>query len=187
MRVWIGMFVWVLAATPAAAALIEADKTALTGEWRPSCGAQAQPGETRIAIEFALTGGVANIDDGTESAGSFAIVSKDGSTFALKDGRKFVFAGGPLKWNGQFFKRCRGPVDRSAIRLTKAQTAEISSAMPPDQAIFVDARAKGGCKALDYQYLTLDLVGPMGFSLGRWNSEHLGRRWRRARRRPSTR
>jgi len=45
--------------------------------------------------------------------------------------------------------------------------------MPPDEPIFVDTRAKGGCKALDYQYLIFDLVGPTGFTLGRWNSGHL--------------
>lgn len=170
---WIWILFGMLAATPAAAAVTDTDKAALTGEWRPACGAAAEAGETRIVIEFALTGGVVNIDDGTEDGGAFEIASKDGSTFTLRDGRKFVFSGGPLRWNGMSFQRCRGPVDRSAIRLTRAQIAQVSSSMPPDQAIFVDARAKGGCKALDYQYLTLDLVGPLGFSLGRWNSAHL--------------
>jgi len=176
MRGALAILIAMLAATPAAGAITDADKTALAGEWRLSCGEAPAADETRIVIEFALTGGVFNIDDGTEDSGTFAIAAKDGSTFELKDGRRFVFAGGPLRWNGMSFQHCRGPADRSAIRLSKAQIAQISSAMPPDQPVFVDARAKGGCKALDYQYLTLDLVGPLGFSLGRWNSADLAER-----------
>jgi hypothetical protein len=177
--------------------LSAADKRALAGEWRANeakpdgaCGRDASAGDTTMVVEFALTGGTVTLEDGSEGGGAYAIGSTDAADnhirIALKDSGELWFVrrpGGLLKSQssegvspevaGLTFKRCREPADRSAIKLGAAQIAAISSAMPPDSAIFVDARAAGGCKALDYQYLTIDLVGPTGFSLGRWNSAHL--------------
>jgi len=179
-------------------ALSPADRTALAGEWRANaakpngaCGADASAGDTTMVVEFALTGGAVTLADGSEGGGTFEIGSadatKDHIRIALKDSGELWFVhrpGGLLKSQssegvtpevaGLTFKRCREPADRSRIKLSAAQIAQISSTMPPDRAVFVDARAKGGCKALDYQYLALDLVGPLGFTLGRWNSAHLG-------------
>lgn len=162
MRMVFGVLLAVLAASPA---LAGSDKQALAGEWRQACSAEAT--DTRLVVEFALTGGTVMVDDGTEASGTarFAELEKLG---------KLSVSGGALVWNGETFKRCRAPADRSAIKLTKAQIAEISAAMPPRYPTFVDARTKGGCGALDHQYLTIDLVNPLGASMGRWNSVHLG-------------
>lgn len=164
MRLWIGVVLALLVASPAAA-LSESDKASLAGEWRAACGADASG--MRLVLEFALTGGTVFVDDGSESAATHPIAE-------LEKRGELALAAGSLKWNGAALQRCRPAADRSAIRLSKQQIAEISSAMAPDHAISVDVRAKGGCKALDYQYLTIDLVGPLGFRLGRWNSAHLG-------------
>jgi hypothetical protein len=159
MRVGLGIAMAALMSGSAAAA-------DLSGEWRAACGAEA--GDTSVVLEYAFTGGTAAIDNGMEEeSGTFPIVEleKQGK-LSLKDG--------VVKWQGQTFKRCRGPADRSAIKLSKAQLAEIATTMPPAYPVFVDARAKAGCKARDYQYLRIDLIGPLGFELGRWNSLHLG-------------
>lgn len=160
MRIAIAAAMLVLAAGPAAAA--EADIFA--GEWRATCGVEAS--DPRLVLEFALTGGTVFVDDGSESAATFTVAE-------LRRQGKLSMWGKALTWEGQTFQRCRAPADRSVLHLSKAEIGLLSSAMPPDNAVFVDARAKGGCKALDYQYLTIDLVGPLGFTLGRWNSMHL--------------
>jgi hypothetical protein len=192
--------IFVVSISPALRAqnmLSPADKAVLAGEWRANaakpdgaCGRDAGAGDTTMVVEFALTGGTITLGDGSEGGGAYAIGAADSADnhirIALKDSGELWFVrrpGGLLKSQssegvspevaGLTFKRCREPADRSPIKLSAAQIAVISSVMPPDHAIFVDARAAGGCKALDYQYLTLDLVGPMGFSLGRWNSAHL--------------
>jgi hypothetical protein len=200
MRIGIVAAILAACASPAFAAqdtLSAADKAALAGEWRANeakpdgaCGRDASAGDTTMVVEFALTGGTVTLEDGSEGGGAYAIGSSDAADnhirIALKDSGELWFVrrpGGLLKSQssegvspevaGLTFKRCREPAGRSAIKLSAAQVAAISSAMPPDHAVFIDARAQGGCKALDYQYLTLDLVGPMGFTLGRWNSAHL--------------
>lgn len=151
---------WSWSRAPRSAA--EAD--AFAGEWRSACGAEASG--PRLVLEFALTGGTIFVDDGSEDSATYPIAD-------MQRQGKLSLQGKTLKWEGHTFQRCRTSADRAAIRLSKAEIVRLSSAMPPDNAIFVDARAKGGCKALDYQYLTIDLVGPLGFSLGRWNSMHL--------------
>lgn len=159
MRIGLGIAVAAMLAGPAAAA-------DLSGEWRAACGAQAS--DTSIVLEYAFTGGTAAVDTGMEEeSGAFLIADLE------KEG-KLSIKNGAVTWQGQAFKRCRGPADRSAIKLTKTQLQEIATTMPPDRPMFVDARAKAGCKAKDYQYLRIDLIGPLGFELGRWNSYHLG-------------
>jgi hypothetical protein len=165
MRFHIGLFAVMVATAAHGETLNDADKAALAGEWRAACGAEAS--DTSLVLEFALTGGTVQLDDGTEDGGTFSVA-------ALQKQGRLVLAGHTVKWGGQDFRRCRAPVSRAAIRLSNAELAQFSSGMPPDDAVFVDTRARGGCKALDYQYLTIDLVGPLGFQLGRWNSFHLG-------------
>lgn len=165
------------------------------GEWRANsqkpggaCGQNASAGDMRFTLEFALTDGQIFVGDGTESSQTFAVkvdTSAKAATFNLgKDGVwKFTRQGDALisdsppdlyaEQKGLVFHRCRPAADRRAIKLSKDQIGIVSSAMPPNHVIFVDARAKKGCKALDYQYLTIDLVGPLGFTIGRWNSFHL--------------
>jgi hypothetical protein len=194
----------VCGATPTKAgalvALSDSDKASLAGEWRANpgkpggaCGADAGNGDVRMVVEFALTGGTISLDDGSEGGGRYEVLSataaKDRFSFGLKETGALAFArepGGllkaasasdlPIELGGLVFKRCRAPADRSAIRLTKPQIAAVSSAMESSNFVFVDARAKAGCKALDYQYVFFDLVGPLEFTVGRWNSAHLAER-----------
>ncbi len=200
MRLCAGFLLLLLSCASAAAEpLTGAAREALAGEWRANpdkpdgaCGPDGGPGDIRMVIEFALTGGSISLDDGSEGGGEYAIASgsadKAHVALALKDGGTLSFtrANGLLKAassddvsvgiGGMNFKRCREPAGRSAIKLSKAQIAEISSALPPKNYVFVDMRAKAGCKALDYQYVFFDLVGPLGFSAGRWNSYDLAER-----------
>ncbi len=193
----------VLSASPSfAVPLTAAGRPALAGEWRASqdgqvdaCGQNAKEYDRVLQLEFALTGGqfYFNDGDGSEDAVSSvpikAVDTNNGALrFGLADGGTWLFRSdgkhltvqtppaGREDIKGAIFTRCREPADRSAIKLSKAQIAEISSALPPQNYIFVDARAKAGCKALDYQYVFFDLVGPLGFSAGRWNSYHLAER-----------
>jgi hypothetical protein len=186
-----------LAATAVQAApLSAADQAKFAGEWRANpqkpdgaCGQNAGVGDMRFTLEFAVTGGQMFIDDGTEASQTYAVkldanakaanfdLGKDGSWKFTRKGDALISDSPPelyAEQKGLVFHRCRAAADRSAIKLNKDQIAAVSAAMPPDHTIFVDARAKKGCKALDYQYLTFDLVGPLGFTLGRWNSGHLG-------------
>ena len=189
-------FACVVATAAQAAPLGPADQVKFAGEWRANsqkpdgaCGQNAGAGDMRFTLEFAATGGQIFVDDGTESSQTFPVkvdASAKAATFDLgKSGAwKFSRKGDALVSDSPpdlyaeqkrlVFHRCRGAADRSAIKLTKDQIGIVSSAMPPNHVIFIDARAKNGCKALDYQYLTFDLVGPLGFTLGRWNSTHLG-------------
>jgi hypothetical protein len=185
MRAFIGGLLFLVSAGSACAAnLSAADQASLAGEWRNGCS----DGDMTVTMEFAVTGGVIWLDDGSEGADSYPIVSadmsKDRLRFTLKDGGKIVFfrrsdgkmtgeESSGLQFEGRTFQHCQKSADRAAIRLSRAEIAQISAAMPPDNPILVDDRARAGCTALDYQYLTIDLVGPLGFSMGRWNSADL--------------
>lgn len=181
-------------------ALSNSDKASLAGEWRANpgkpdgaCGADARKSDVRMVVEFAMTDGTISLDDGSEGGGQYEILlataTKSHFSFGLKETGELSFERRPsgllkaestndlpIELGGLVFKRCRAPADRSAIRLTKPQIAAVSSAMPPSKFVFVDARAKAGCKALDYQYVYFDLVGPLEFTVGRWNSGHLAER-----------
>lgn len=196
MRVSIAAFAAALLCTaPAtAASLSAADQTALAGEWRANgtvnpCKSD-EDAPIKMTIEFAATGGTLALDDGSEAAGNYVIKSaqsgKDGVIFDLgEDGTlRFNRVNGKLKalntgtgvsdFTGQVFERCLRPADRSAIKLEKVDLQFLSSGMPPDDPIFIDSRTPKACKAIDYQYLSLDLVGPVAFSLGRANSFDVG-------------
>ena len=190
------ILVGALAATAVQAApLSPADQTKLAGEWRANlekpdgaCGQNAGDGDMRFTLEFAVTGGQMFVDDGSESSQTFAVkgdstakaltllLAGDGAWKFSRKGDALVSDAPPDLYGNQkglIFHRCRPAADRSAIKLSKSQIAAVSAALPPNNYIFVDARARLGCKALDYQYLTIDLIGPLSFSIGRWNSMHL--------------
>lgn len=177
------------------APLTPADQSKLAGEWRANpdkpdgaCGQNADIGDIRFTVEFAVTGGQIFVDDGSEASQTFA-VKGDSTAKALtlslanNGSWKFTHKGDALvsdtppdlysSLKGLVFHRCRPVASRAAIKLSKDQLGILSAATPPNHYIFVDARARQGCKALDYQYLTIDLVGPLGFTVGRWNSMHL--------------
>lgn len=161
------------------------DQNWLAGEWATKCGEHADGSELYMYIEFAATGGQVAFDDGTEGGGTFAI--KNGTVNANRvslnlaeaGDYEFIRNGMALKGTagdmaaGKVFIRCAPPADRSAIHLDSKALRYLSSAMPPDHATFIDTRAKGGCGATDYMYLTIDLVGPLGYTIGRWNSSSL--------------
>lgn len=184
-----------LCSAPAAAGTLSvADQTALSGEWHANGTAQpCKSGEDapiKMTIEFAATGGTLALDDGSEAAGMYVIKSaqssKDGVILDLGEEGKLRFnrIDGKLKalnsgtgvadFTGQMFGRCVLPADRSRIKLEKSDLQFLSSGMPPDEPIFIDSRAPKACKAIDYQYLAVDLVGPVSFSLGRANSFSVG-------------
>ncbi len=167
-----------------AATISPADDALLAGEWATACGMKADGSRLRMVIEFAATGGQVSLDDGTEGAGQYPIksatVTKDrvALSFGEMGGFTFLRKGDVLQGTSGdvanlSFTRCRPAADRSAIKLDRQALHYLSAQMPPDYAYFVDARVKDGCKATDYQYLTIDLVGPLGFTLGRWNSWNL--------------
>jgi hypothetical protein len=173
--------------------LTAAEANAMAGEWRAHrqgetdpCGAKARVDDVTFTLEFALTGGRIAFDDGTEASGTARVVSiigmEDSLVMTLADGRRWEFyddAKGhlssdvtPSGWEagkGLMFYQCRKPASRAAIHLNRVQTAMISSAMAGGP-VLIDLRAKKGCAAREYQYLDFDLVGPLGFSLHRWNS-----------------
>jgi hypothetical protein len=186
----------VLTSTAQAAPLTGAARDALAGDWRANtessasaCGAGAQESAVNFSLEFAMTGGRIHIDDNTEMAESQPVTAIDDSktalTLKLEDGSwtfkhapgGVLIAGAPpvpfgtLK--GLSFRHCVPAADRSAIHLTPVQAKGISSAMPGGP-ILIDSRALKGCKAVLYQYLDFDVVGPTGFVLHRWNSSAVG-------------
>lgn len=197
MRVLAGVFlISTLVGAAQAAPVTGPARDSYAGEWRANvgssasaCGAGTQEGAVRFTLEFAMTGGRIFIDDNTEAAGSDTVEGIDdtGGTVTFKlPGGSWTFkhaAGGVLisdkppamypQMHGLAFRQCVKAADRSAIHLTKAQTAAISGAMP-NGPVLIDLRASKGCNALEYQYLNFDLVGPTGFTLHRWNSVALG-------------
>jgi hypothetical protein len=186
--------VFLCAVPTAAGTLSVADQVALSGEWHADGTASpCKPGEDapmKMTIEFAATGGTLALDDGSEAAGNYAIKSaqsgKDGVIFDLgaNGTLRFNRIGGKLKalnsatgvadFTGEVFGRCFPPADRGAMKLQKADLQYLSSGMPPDAPIFIDSRAPKACKAIEYQYLAIDLVGPIRFTMGRANSFAVG-------------
>ena len=186
-----------LAFSASAAPVTGAARNALAGEWRANpgstqsaCGAGAHEDAVHFTLEFAMTGGTITVDDGNqESSGSDTVTgvddTKDTLTLKLKSGT-WTFkhgAGGvlvsqkpPEQFNtmaGHAFGLCVKAADRSAIHLTPLQASGISAEMPHGPTL-IDSRAPKGCKAVEYQYLNFDIVGPGGFQLHRWNSAAVG-------------
>lgn len=187
-RVLLAVAALVLSVSAAAAApLTPAQREALAGGWRSqACDASGEDGPgLSFTLEFAVSGGVMYVDDNYESSGSHKVTAADatGGTLRLTlDGQPWTFTwakDGTLKslkptddyssMAGLTFRRCTRPADRGAIHLDARQTAGIAADMPGGPTL-IDTRAKGGCKATEYQYLAFDLIGPLGYQLHRWNS-----------------
>ena len=120
-----------------------------------------------LTFEFALTGGWIFVDDGMESSMAFPVSGKEengaliltleGAGAGAEDWRFTIEAGGTLSSNtppqlysqmaGAIFTRCEAPADRGAIKLDKPAIEFLSAAMPPENPVFVDLRAKDGCGA----------------------------------------
>jgi hypothetical protein len=182
-------FLGVSAAT--AAPVTGAAREAYAGEWRATaCGAGADANAASFTMEFAMTGGLMGVNTGDETSGQHTVEAVDvaGDAVVLKiDGRDTwafkrardgsLVSGKPIsiysQMQGLTFRHCVKAADRGTIHLTRVQAGAISGAMPGGP-VLIDLRAKKGCKALEYQYLNFDLVGPAGFTLHRWNSMALG-------------
>lgn len=156
------------------------------------CSTTEPPAEaTTLAIEFARSGGVAFIDDGTEAASRGPILSagEENGVLSLKVGdqawrfrpdtkdvmyrvRSSASLGGDV--DTMVFKRCKPAADRSAIALDDAALKFLAADLPGDEAFFIDERhaAKTGdrCAVQETQYLFFVLIGPSEFRVSRWNS-----------------
>ncbi len=170
----------------------------LAGGWRyepdgsapPACDqAPSEMGQV-ITFEFAVTGGRAQwtSPDGegmnlaveaSQDGKTISLLSPDGPglTFELNDdgtlsGAKMADFAGDLA--GMQFRKCYEPADRAKIDGSAKALAFFGGAPDAPPVRFVDTRfAKKGkdlCLEPEAQYLELDMVGPLGFSLGRWNS-----------------
>ena len=185
----VAAFVVAVSATQAAP-VTGAARDAFAGGWRAgACGVGAEPNAASFTLEFAMTGGLLTVDTGDERSGQHPIEAVDvaGEAFSFKsgsdvwrfkrakDGGLTVLAAPSLysELKTRTFHRCQPPADRSAIHLNAKQTAAISASMP-NGPYLIDLRARKGCQAIEYQYLTFDLVGPTGFELHRWNSSAVG-------------
>ena len=159
----------------------------------------AETGQTLI-FEFAATGGkIAWLTpDGDPMAlgvtisqpgpDRVAMITPDGPAFIFRvDGETLVgedmpdFAG-VLK--GKTFRKCYPAADRTKINLTHdkpplpmGDLAYLSKGTLGEQPRFVDTRFNKSpyevCTEPVAQYLFFDLVGPLGFSMGRWNTAQL--------------
>lgn len=170
----------------------------LAGGWRyepdgsmpPACDQPPSEMGQIITFEFAMTGGRAlwTSSDGEEMS-LFGTVSKEGYTIAFLapdlSGLTFYVDDGGMLWGarmsdfayelgGNAFRKCSEPADRRRID-GSAEALRVfgggASALPVR---FVDTRfAKQGqdlCLEAEAQYLEIDMVGPLGFSLNRWNN-----------------
>ena len=176
-----------------AASLSTADAAPLEGQWQvngepgAACGQNFTYG-IKMGVEFRLTGGQVSFDDGSEGAGPQTVVSaeKTGGVYVLhlKDddtpmriklaGKKLtITTAGAEGFIGKTFTQCLAGEPRSGIQLGKADMAFLATTMLPQVPRFVDARAKGGCKAAQYQYLDFDLADPVSPHLLREDSDAL--------------
>jgi len=185
-RYLIAFFLLVCAGPVCAAPLGDGDKASLAGEWRAqsATGDACGPAQNaaRFMLEFALTGGQMFIAEPKAGRLILGVKSVDGDGAALsvsfQTGTSWTFARmgkdilvsqapperyGVLK--GVTFRHCRGPADRSALKLGSDAVGYFSVMMPPDYPTFIDAHEKDGCKAKSYRYLSIDLVGPEDFAV----------------------
>ncbi len=169
----------------------------------PQCDQPPGEATQTLTFEFAMTGGFMqwtgndeeSMDFGVELApqkDSVDLMTADGPTFSFSTPRDGVMKGTAMPefakdFEGKTFRKCYEAADRSKIRLAKegapddeakAAYAWLSQGGMTEQPRFVDMRYKDKktkdlCAREDHQYLFLDLTGPLGFSVGRWNSAAL--------------
>lgn len=173
-------------------------QTLLAGGWRyepdgsapPACDQGPSEFGEVITIEFVVTGGRVHwTNSNGESLNLGVEASRDGKTIALISpdgpGLKFElnddgtlsglemaeFAG---DLTGKRFRKCYEPADRARIDGSAKALEFFGGGAEAPPVRFVDTRfAKKGqdlCLEPESQYLRLDMVGPLGFELTRWNS-----------------
>lgn len=175
-----------------------APEALLEGGWRfepdggapPAC--DQPPGEAGevITFEFAVTGGRVQWTNAYGEGLSLGVsVAVDGKAVTLMtpDGPSLNFSmneDGTLsglemadfasELTGKQFRKCYEPADRSLIDGSAKALVFFGGAGDAPPVRFVDTRfAKEGedlCTQAETQYLQLDIVGPLAFTLGRWNS-----------------
>lgn len=181
-----------------ASPLAAADYSRLEGEWRmngddgaPACGKSNGDWTygAKLMVEFQLTGGQIDFDTGAEGAGpqTVAKAEKTGNDYVLhfpdddtpwrmtpvgKDGMKIISSGAEY-YTGKLMRRCIEGAPRTGIQLARPDVKFLATTMLPDLPRFVDARAKGGCKAKAYQYLNFDFANPIDPEIRRTDSDAL--------------
>ncbi|MFT3810303.1 MAG: hypothetical protein QM698_10325 [Micropepsaceae bacterium] len=173
-------------------------QTLLAGGWRyepdggvpPACDQGPSEFGEVITFEFAVTGGRAQWTNPNGEGMNLGIeASRDGRTVALisPDGPSLKFElndDGTLSGlemaefasdlTGKQFRKCYEPADRANIDGSAKALEFFGGGAEAAPVRFVDTRfAKTGkdlCLEPESQYLRLDMVGPLGFELNRWNS-----------------
>lgn len=177
---------------------VSAVQTLLAGGWRyepgggvpPACDqAPSDSGEV-ITFEFAVTGGRVQwtnadgegIDLGVEACGdanNIALITPDGPRLGFRLNADGTLLGGDMPefgqdLSGKIFRKCCEPADRAQIDGSAKALAFFGGGAEAPPVRFVDERfAKKGqdlCLEPESQYLRVDMVGPLGFELTRWNS-----------------
>lgn len=173
-------------------------QTLLAGGWRyepdgstpPACDQPPSELGEVITFEFVVTGGRVQwttadgegINLGVDASrdGKYIVVTTpDGPSlkFELNDdgtlsGLEMAEFAGDL--TGKQFRKCYEPADRAQIDGSATALAFFGGAADAPDVRFVDTRfAKKGkdlCLEPEAQYLRLDMVGPLEFTLARWNS-----------------
>ncbi|HEY2070501.1 MAG TPA: hypothetical protein VGG48_13170 [Rhizomicrobium sp.] len=184
-KLLVALCLLVLASAATAVPLAEKDKALLAGDWRVGSECPAYPDKTTawFTLEFAVTGGEIQIDDPGVQRRMGIVESADASgtelTLAFQDKTRWTFhrsgkdvlvsEAPPAEFaglKGAAFRRCRGPADRSALKLEPDAIAFFSTMMPPDFAMFYDAHSKQGCKP-EGSYVSINFVGPERFAITR--------------------
>lgn len=60
--------------------------------------------------------------------------------------------------------------DKKPVQLEEATLDAVAADKAPNNPVFFDSRARGGCDASEYQYVFFNLSNPENASAGRWNS-----------------
>ncbi len=187
-------------ATTAAPQPVEASavQSLLAGGWRyepdgsapPACDQGPSESGEVITFEFAVTGGRVQWTNADGEGVDLGVeASRDGQTVALisPDGPGLKFqlnADGTLSGlemaefaqdlTGKQFRKCYEPADRAHIDGSAKALAFFGGGAEAPPVRFVDTRfarkGKDLCLEPESQYLRLDMVGPLGFELTRWNS-----------------
>ncbi len=170
----------------------------LAGGWRyepdgsspPACDQPPSEFGEVITFEFAVTGGrVQWTNPNGEGMNLGVEASRDGKSIALISpdgpGLKFELQDDGTLWGlemaefaqdltAKHFRKCYEPADRSQIDGSAKALDFFGGGAEAPPVRFVDTRfGKKGqdlCLEPESQYLRLDMVGPLGFELTRWNS-----------------
>jgi len=170
----------------------------LAGGWRyepdgsapPACDQAPSEFGAVITFEFAVTAGrvIWTTPDGegmslgvtaSQDAANIVLITPGGPGLGFRVNADGTLFGGDMPekaqdLSGKMFRKCYEPAGRAHIDGTAKALDFFGGGAETPPVRFVDTRfAKTGedlCLELEAQYISLDMVGPLGFSLARWNS-----------------